>query len=255
MSYGDGNPRILIEQEYPGMQDIVDHFYHLLPAFHDPRYLRIDNKPIFQVNHPTLLPEPQRFIDTWNDLAVKNGLDGIYFIAHDFPGLDFRYMGFSGLNFFTPAHLYRRYMRHVIFRQLKTWFGKDVPNIVHGRLKKPMLYDYARIVAASDYNDVPKDPDVYPCAIPGWDHSPRSGNSASIIWNSTPELFLQNLRNCGNYVRARGADKRLVFIKSWNEWAEGNILEPDSLHGRAYLEAVAEFQRNETDAPDLTDQH
>jgi len=242
-SYGEKTPRTLIEQLYPGDHDIRDHFFQLLPAFHDNRYLRIDNKPIFQVNHPNLLPDPRRFIGIWNELAVNNGLDGIYFIAHDFPGFDFRAHGFDGLNFFTPAHLYRRYRRSIIVRKAKSIFGLDIPAFVHYRLKKPLLYDYSGIVAASDYSDIPIDNDVYPCAIPGWDHSPRSGNRASIIHRASPELFLVNLKNCFAYVQDRCSDKQLVFIKSWNEWAEGNILEPDSLNGRAYLEAVAKLTK------------
>jgi lipopolysaccharide biosynthesis protein len=35
-------------------------------------------------------------------------------------------------------------------------------------------------------------------------------------------------------------EKRFVFVKSWNEWAEGNYLEPDLLFGHGYLEVVRE---------------
>ena len=33
-------------------------------------------------------------------------------------------------------------------------------------------------------------------------------------------------------------DRRIVFVKSWNEWAEGNHLEPDLKFGRGYLEVL-----------------
>ena len=32
--------------------------------------------------------------------------------------------------------------------------------------------------------------------------------------------------------------KKVVFIKSWNEWGEGNYMEPCLKYGHGYLEAL-----------------
>ncbi|MEI8108854.1 MAG: glycoside hydrolase family 99-like domain-containing protein, partial [Verrucomicrobiota bacterium] len=76
--------RTLIEQTYPGPDDHERHFYSLLPAFLDPRYLRVHDRPIFTLFRPKSLPNPQAFIDLWQKLAAQNGLPGIHFIAHLF---------------------------------------------------------------------------------------------------------------------------------------------------------------------------
>ena len=241
LDYGDGYKRILVEQVYPGKKDIEDHFYYVLPFFQDERYLKIDGKPIFQVNHARNLPESQLFVDTWNELALKNGLPGVYFIAHEVPGFNYKQLGFDGLNYATPMHLYQRYKPGKLHRLVKKRFDVNLHFYLHRKLKKPLLYDYNKLVEASDYSNVAPDNNVFPTAIPNWDHSPRSAAKATIITNSTPELFYKNLQHCWNYVKDHPADKQVIFIKSWNEWAEGNILEPDSRRGRAYLEVTKKF--------------
>src|SRR3989304_6840857 len=63
--------KVLMEQTYPGPGDEETHFYALLPAFSDKRYLTIDGKPLFLISKPYRLPEPNRFLDHWRELAVK----------------------------------------------------------------------------------------------------------------------------------------------------------------------------------------
>lgn len=74
--------------------------------------------------------------------------------------------------------------------------------------------------------------------IPNWDNSARSGADGLVLHGSTPELFGAQVRRTVAAVAGRHPDKRLVFVKSWNEWAEGNYLEPDQRFGRRYLEAL-----------------
>ena len=71
----------MIEQTYPGIEDYEEHFYAMLPAFKDRRYIRINEKILFAVYDPLNIPEPQLFIETWNRLARENGLEGFYFMG------------------------------------------------------------------------------------------------------------------------------------------------------------------------------
>jgi len=88
---------------------------------------------------------------------------------------------------------------------------------------------------------VPEDPRMgrtYSTVYPNWDNSPRSGPRAVVLHGATPERFRTHLRAAIDRLADLPLDERLVFVKSWNEWAEGNHLEPDRRHGRGFLEVV-----------------
>jgi hypothetical protein len=85
--------------------------------------------------------------------------------------------------------------------------------------------------------------DAYPCVIPNWDNTPRSGVRGLVFHESSPELFRRNVRDALRFVEDRAGDQRLVFLKSWNEWAEGNYMEPDLRYGQGYLEALRDELR------------
>ena len=83
-----------------------------------------------------------------------------------------------------------------------------------------------------------KDIEYYPCVIPNWDNTPRSGINGLVLKNSTPELFREQINNAITKVSNLPDDHKIIFIKSWNEWAEGNHLEPDMKFGKGYLEVI-----------------
>lgn len=78
--YGEPN-RILKEQTYLGMKDHEAHFYTLLEAFADPRYLTVDGKPFFLVFQPRKFPDAKRVTDFWRELAAKEGLKGLHLVG------------------------------------------------------------------------------------------------------------------------------------------------------------------------------
>ena len=232
--------RMLIEQTYPGPKDEEAHFYSLLEAFHDKRYLRVDDKPLFLIYKPYLLPEPHRFLDHWRNLAGKEGLPGIYFVGNA-RTMDWRYEA-DGFDAMTPHNpgltTYHIFIPHEGLKK-QMWDirfpGKTFKNpyIKHFPGPDIILYeDYIKI----GLPDLRKDHDEFPCVLPNWDNTARCGMRGQVFLDSTPELFREHLRNAIEQVSHRVPDKRLIFVKSWNEWAEGNYLEPDTRYGKEYLE-------------------
>jgi len=81
---------------------------------------------------------------------------------------------------------------------------------------------------------------TYQMVVPNWDTTPRYGKRAIVFHNSNPKAFRRHLRQALDYTRAQPADQRIIFAKSWNEWAEGNYLEPDKKFGYQYLDIIKE---------------
>lgn len=226
----------IVQQTYPGQKDIVDHFNTVLPAFLDSRYIKINDEPIFLIYDPLSLPEPKRFMDTWKDLALKNGLSSIHFVGLTGGWID-NYqkvldLGYDAVNANGQWHAesivkgkFLKLIQHKLYRK----FGGLT-------LDK---YEYKKIIKYlnTDFN---KRLDVYPTILPQWDRSARSGRRASIYHGSTPELFGVHLNDTINTIMEKPFENRIIFLKSWNEWAEGNYVEPDIKFGNGYLNKLKE---------------
>ena len=81
-----------------------------------------------------------------------------------------------------------------------------------------------------------------PCVFPNWDNSPRSGNKSLVLQHSSPEIFGLYLQKMIEKFQKDPQNQPYIVIKSWNEWAEGNYLEPDEKHGRAWLKVIKDIK-------------
>jgi hypothetical protein len=265
--------RILIEQTYPGRQDHERHFHAVLPAFHDPRYIRVRDKPLFVIYRPAELPDLPAFIEQWQTLALRNGLKGIHFVAHIIPQdghLDCDQAGFSGAVHVAALKVSSLSLPKVIAKRIAIMVEsgenrkrisevlRNARRLCHYAGRKARQRMLGRPLWIYDYEDallflldgVQPKPTCYPCVIPNWDNSPRSGYRGLILHGSTPELFRQHVREAMQSVENRHPEDRIVFVKSWNEWAEGNYLEPDQRFGRQYLNVLHEEVFSQSGLPD-----
>jgi hypothetical protein len=238
--YGAPN-RVLIEQTYPGMDDHERHFRCLASAFADPRYIRVDGKPLLMVFRPKELPDSQRVFDLWRKLSDREGLGGLHVVAH----LDDDEDGWgplaAGYDAATVAKMKTIFstrqlpLRQLALRHISRY---RITRPFFQRRKRPLHVVPYRVVAPRLVVERELPYEYYPCVVPNWDNTPRSGSQGSVLTGSTPALYQRHLQAAVDRVASLTPSRRIVFIKSWNEWAEGNYLEPDQVHGHAYLEAT-----------------
>lgn len=226
-----GTDTMLIEQVYPGWDDHATHFEWLLRAFTDRRYLSIDGKPIFIIYKPDDIPNVQQVADFWRERALRAGLPGLYLIgvSHRSEKWDPRTRGLDASTMQALPKRDGRIPRRYLLTKLKL--------ALQGNRHELTLWDYQDIRSILLRQNFVEWSD-YPLVLPNWDNTPRIGMRGLVFHNSTPELFREHLHEAISRVAQRKPDERIVFLKAWNEWAEGNYVEPDQRWGRAYLEAI-----------------
>lgn len=230
---------LLMEQTYPGIEDYVAHFNALLPAFKDHRYVKVNGKPFFLVYDPLVSDEICVFISTWRELAKKNGLIDFYFVATD---SDCR-----NLNKIINAGFDAVYNNNVfnIHHHLST-IQKGLLFVGRKYFKHPTTFKYKDAIEYMVTEDCKKR-NVIPTIAANWDHSPRSAYKGIILTDSTPELFQKVAEYAIEVVKDKPEDEQIIMIKSWNEWGEGNYIEPDLEFGHGYLQAIRNAINNKKD--------
>ncbi len=224
----DGHDQeVLQAQTYGGEADDRAHFQYLLRAFRDPRHIRVEGKPLFLVYRPAGLPDAARTTALWKRLAAEAGLPGLFLMAirtgFDRHTAEQQSEGFDAVLRFQPG-----------------FSAAMIQGADHRFLPDLVVLRYADAARAMEREsaDVERDERLYATVVPGWDNTPRRRTNAVVLHGRTPEAYLSWLRKEIDRVQNRDHDHRLVFLNAWNEWAEGNHLEPDQESGHAYLEAT-----------------
>ncbi|MPL93524.1 hypothetical protein SDC9_39656 [bioreactor metagenome] len=229
-SNGKGD-KLLIDQQYLGVIDYENHFYEaLLPAFKDKRYIQVEGKPLLVIYSLKNKDEISLVISTWRKLAIQNGLKGIFFVAvkgqetkQEILNLGFNSM--YQLNCFLNVHIKQGYIKRALLKlKIKLFKG-------------PRRYTF-KDMTDNMYDDSNYEKEIIPIIVPRWDHSPRSGNAGIVITKSSPELFAKQVKQSLKFIENKDDDHKLIFLVSWNEWGEGNYIEPDLKYGNSYLKEL-----------------
>lgn len=226
---------VLVQQTY-SEQDDLSHIQALLPALLDPRYIRLGGKPLLLVYRATQLPNPRRTAQIWREEAVRAGLEGLCLCRVE-SLLDERAdpstLGFDAAVEFQPDWaVLDKHLRKGFFWRVLTKLG-----VSSAAFQPYYVCDYQDLVTLSLQKPVPSYK-RFPCVTPMWDNSTRRKSRALILTNSSPLLYEKWLALVLQRVMQDDSKHKYVFINAWNEWGEGNHLEPDLRHKRSYLEST-----------------
>jgi hypothetical protein len=243
--------QILMKQTY-SEEDYIKHFYYALTAFKDKRYITVDGKPLFAVYLPFELPDAKKFIEIWRNLAAENGLKGIHFvgISNNF-SFKKKIDGTKRMTDTENSAMYYNYILDMGFDAVNSRGVyraavkvKGILNqIIHAGLSRVFKISFLNKFRQKDINKyfyVEEDSweNIYPTLLPNFDRSPRAGKKADIYVDSTPEVFKEQIKKCLELVKDKPDEHKIIFLKSWNEWGEGNYVEPCLKYGHGYLNAI-----------------
>jgi Glycosyltransferase WbsX len=220
--------QILMAQTY-SVEDDINHIRWLFKAFEDPRYIRVEGKPLFLVYRPGDLPAPAQTADTWRREARKAGIGEIFLCAvvTFFKGspTGSSQIGFDATLEFQPTFSFHRGFFERVWKRLQRGISNNV------------ILDYCELMRQS--LDRPQGPcRRFLTVVPCWDNTPRRKVDALILGGACPEKYAEWLEIAIDRSTPLATGEKLVFVNAWNEWGEGNHLEPCQRWGRAYLEAT-----------------
>jgi hypothetical protein len=224
----DGGEReVLLEQKYD-TATLAGIVADVVAQAADPRYLRVDGKPLFLVYRPLQLPDPKNFATACRAAFAHAGFPGVQLVyVESMEAVDQRLrpvdLGFDACVEFPPH-------------------GRAVPADTTATIVKRdwagYRYDYPQTVLAfCKRESVPYT--RYPAVFPSWDNTPRQPTMGTSFDGVSPEAFRVYVEEKIDEVRCfLMGDERLLFVNAWNEWAEGAHLEPDTGFGHRWLEAM-----------------
>ncbi|QKJ31480.1 glycoside hydrolase family 99-like domain-containing protein [Mucilaginibacter mali] len=222
---------ILLEQTYGSLPDWEKHFYFLLPYFKDERYIKINGKPVFMFNRPLDFAEANNMIDRWDQLAVENGLTGIYFIETLSP--------FQTTGILKRTEALVEYEPTYTYNFLPFWYKvvKKLGTLTSHKVK-PVFNSYSYFWhLIINRKPLVTDKKLYPGAFVNWDNHARRPTAPIIFLGFSLARFRSYMIK--QIVRSKKVyHSEYLFINAWNEWAEGNTLEPDKKYKYGILEAL-----------------
>lgn len=254
---------ILLKQSY-SLEDDLHHIQALIPYFKDKRYIKVNGRPVIAIYRSSILPDAQKTLSIWRNEAKRHNIN-LYicrFESCHIGGEEFLRDGFDAAIDFQP---WGRQMKE--FRALKTsekfkrldyrlanyWY-RNVISLISKKpyqrfkqeVKKKIInnnvfrYDeYVEFVLNQSFPSYK----VFPGITPMWDNTPRRKEGQGILLNSSPELYKKWLKHIVQNFTPFSREENFIFINAWNEWAEGNHLEPCMKYGNAYLQATKEVLR------------
>ena len=234
------NHNILLAQKYSADDD-RRHMEWLVRVFEDERYIRIDGLPLFLVYRASSLANPLQTTDLWRAEARRHGIGEIYLCrVESFASekSDPTKLGFNAAVEFQPD--WEANLPRLRPSRLQRWTEK-ITGSKHA-YQDHRVYDYQALVAAALSKPWPEW-EWMRCITPGWDNTPRRDKDAVIYVHSDPTKYANWLYHTIQQTASIPDQPQVIFINAWNEWGEGNHLEPCRRWKTEYLQATLSARR------------
>jgi len=247
----DGLDRqVLIKQDYT-QEDAEAHIDWFINVFKDPRYIKINNRPILLIYRPDHIPEPEKMIKMWRDRALKAGLKGLYLcgVKNGFITTDDETLlkqGYDAVVDFQPnRNDFPRPsgLRQWTYRMARKFLPEACYQALKLRVSACNCISYRTMIERLIAKKWPHTYRKFPTIFPSWDNSARR-KSPTIIQNKNPSVYGQWLKDSMLKVSTYPEEEQIVFINAWNEWAEGCHLEPDMRFKKAFLKETLAAKKN-----------
>lgn len=237
----DGKDNEVLVGQNHSIEDDKKHIEYLLKYFKDERYIKVNGAPVLLIYKTELIPHIKETLNMWNEYLKQNGFPGLYTInmesTSSSKGVDKSEDGFSAAMDFQPnwANLPRKE------RETK------LKRFVNRTLKRSSSYSENKIFSYFKYFQLEKNRiwnlpyKIYPTVVPSWDNSARRVKGAVIFKGASPKLYGEWLNHILLRFKPFSEEENFVFINAWNEWAEGNHLEPCKKWGYKYLEITKKY--------------
>ncbi|ESS71616.1 hypothetical protein WxcX [Methyloglobulus morosus KoM1] len=243
---------ILIKQTHPPTKESWKrHYDYLIKAWQDPRAIKVDGKPVFVIYRPLKVDKINEMLNYWRELAVKDGLPGLYFIfqkgyelptRHCLESFDaaFQFQPFEAV--YSPAlneQSFRNWPLYKMFRLMPEYIQEVFRSLRTNYVRRKLrFHDYDRVWQQIVEIRPDETLTTYPGAFVDWDNSARYKDRAILFRGASPESFKKWFGKLAETMPQRNLPENFIFLNAWNEWSEGTYLEPDERYGYQYLEAV-----------------
>jgi hypothetical protein len=231
---------ILMEQTYGDEEDWVKHYNHLREAFLDPRYIKKNNSPVLCIYHTHDIERLEEMRTVWKECAQKDGFDDIYIVSGNTNAyvLESRDNLVDAYYNFEPGYSLKHKQNQLENCKylIHTFTCQQVNKLMHKNIVERVINTECAYKQALKRVETTKKK-VYLGLFPQWDNTPRRSYRGLVYKNSSPALFKKYLEKA---ISITDADD-FIFLNAWNEWGEGAYLEPDTVNGYKYLEAIKEL--------------
>lgn len=246
-NWDGGFDKVLLEQHY-SIDDFIAHARHLVKYFSDPRYIKIDGKPVFAIYKSKVIPNIKDGLEAFRTELLKHGIDVFLCRFESFFGIEDNFektfpLFDAGIEFQPHSRQFdKSIIKHSTCspkpHKLSRYMNWVTRKLRKERPERDKVFSYAHVVENDLKTDFQRGRKIFPGVCPGWDNTARRASGAMILHESSPELFRQWVAGKIKITNWDLLPENFLFVNAWNEWAEGNHLEPCERWGVDYLNAL-----------------